>query len=81
MSLYVFADNDYQSFDKKRQKATRNCIRDLSLDVLGKEPHYAYLTAYTATRIRWCLLYNLPSRTAFRILTKLNVKMWRLVTG
>ncbi len=45
MHLYVFADNDYQSFDKKRQQAMRNCIRDLSLQVLGKEPHYAYLTA------------------------------------
>ncbi len=45
MSLFVFADNDYQSFDKKRQQAMRNCIRELSLQVLGKEPHYAYLTA------------------------------------
>ncbi len=45
MSLYVFADNDYQSFDKKRQQAMSNCIRELSLEVLGKEPHYTYLTA------------------------------------
>ncbi len=45
MSLFVFADNDYQSFDRKRQQAMRNCIRELSLQVLGKEPHYAYLTA------------------------------------
>ncbi len=45
MSLFVFADNDYQSFDRQRQQAMRNCIRDLSLQVLGKEPHYSYLTA------------------------------------
>ncbi len=44
MQLYVFADNDYQSFDKKRRQAMSNCIRELSLHVLGKEPHYTYLT-------------------------------------
>ncbi len=44
MSLYIFADNDYQSFDIKRKQAMENCIRDLSLHVLGKRPHYAYLT-------------------------------------
>ncbi len=44
MSLYVFADNDYQSFDTKRKQAMRNCIRELSLEVLGREPYYAYLT-------------------------------------
>ncbi len=44
MSLFVFADNDYQSFDKKRRLAMSNCIRELSQCVLGKEPHYAYLT-------------------------------------
>ncbi len=45
MSLYVFADNEYQSFDRKRQQAMRDCIRELSRQFLGKEPHYAYLTA------------------------------------
>ncbi len=45
MSLFVFADNNYQSFDKKRQQAMRNCIRDLSLQILETEPHYGYLTA------------------------------------
>ncbi len=45
MSLFVFADNDYQSFDREMQQAMRNCIRELSLQVLGKEPHYSYLTA------------------------------------
>ncbi len=45
ISLYVFADNDYQSFDEKRKQAMRNCIRELSLKVLGKEPHYTYFTA------------------------------------
>ena len=45
MILYVFPDNDYQSFDWKRQETTRRRIRELSLDVLGTEPHYAYLTA------------------------------------
>ncbi len=45
MSLFVFADNDYQSFDRQRQQAMRNYIRELSLQVLGKEPHYSYLTA------------------------------------
>ena len=44
MSLYVFADNDYQSFDIKRKQTMKNCIRELSMHVLGKEPHYAYLT-------------------------------------
>ncbi len=44
MSLYVFADNEYQSFDKKRQEAMRDCIRELSQEVLEIEPHYAYLT-------------------------------------
>ncbi len=43
-SLYVFADNDYQSFDAKRQQAMQDCIRELSRQVLGRDPHYAYLT-------------------------------------
>ena len=43
MFLFVFADNDYQAFDKRRQQAMRDCIRDLSLQVLGKEPYYTYL--------------------------------------
>ncbi len=44
-SLYVFADNHYQSFDEKRQQAMRDSIRELSLQVFGKEPYYTYLTA------------------------------------
>ncbi len=43
MSLFVFADNDYQAFDKRRQQAMRDCIRELSLEVLGIEPYYTYL--------------------------------------
>ncbi len=51
MSLFVFADNDYQSFDRQRQQAMRDCIRELSLEVLGSEPHYAYLnTIYRNTQ-------------------------------
>ncbi len=51
ISLYVFADNEYQSFDKKRQQAMRDCIRELSLKVLDTEPRYSYLTTvYRNTR-------------------------------
>ena len=35
MSLFVFADNDYQSFDRKRQHAVHDCIFELTRTVLG----------------------------------------------
>ncbi len=34
MSLFVFADNDYQSFDRKRQQAVHDCIQKLTRTVL-----------------------------------------------
>ncbi len=34
MSLFVFADNDYQSFDRKRQHAVHDCILELTRTVL-----------------------------------------------
>ncbi len=34
MSLFVFADNDYQSFNRKRQHAIRHCIVELTRTVL-----------------------------------------------
>ncbi len=37
MSLFIFADNEYQSFDKKRQQAMHRCIFDLTYKVLGKK--------------------------------------------
>ncbi len=45
ISLFVFADNEYQSFDRKRKQDMSKCIRDLSVEVLGEEPHYTSLTA------------------------------------
>ncbi len=38
MSLFVFADNDYQSFDRKRQQAVHDCIQDLTRTVLQDSP-------------------------------------------
>ncbi len=35
MSLFVFADNDYQSFNRKRQQAIRDCIVELTRTVLN----------------------------------------------
>ncbi len=34
MSLFVFADNDYQSFDRKRQQRVHDCILELTRKVL-----------------------------------------------
>ena len=34
MSLFVFADNDYQSFDRKRQRTVHDCILELTRTVL-----------------------------------------------
>ncbi len=38
MSLFVFADNDYQSFDRKRQRAVHDCVMDLTRTVLKMDP-------------------------------------------
>ncbi len=38
MSLFVFADNDYQAFDRKRQQAVHECILDLTRKMLGDIP-------------------------------------------
>ncbi len=38
LSLFVFADNDYQSFDRKSQQAMQDCILDLSRTVLKVVP-------------------------------------------
>ncbi len=40
MSLFVFGDNDYQSFDRKRQREMYDCIHDLTRQVLGKTKPY-----------------------------------------
>ncbi len=34
LSLFVFADNDYQSFDRKRQQGVHDCIFELTRTVL-----------------------------------------------
>ncbi len=34
ISLFVFADNEYQSFDRKRQQAVYNCIHELTQQML-----------------------------------------------
>ncbi len=44
MSLFVFADNDYQSFDRKRQEAAYDCFHSLTREVLGQKPRVEYLT-------------------------------------
>ncbi len=44
MSLFVFADNDYQSFDRKRQEAVYDCFHSLTREVLGQRPRVEYLT-------------------------------------
>ncbi len=51
MSLFIFADNDYQSFDRKRQQAMHNCILRLALDVFKQAPLNLPLTdIYRNTR-------------------------------
>ncbi len=51
MSLFVFADNDYQSFDRKRQQAIHHCIQDLTRKVLQDTPLSFRLTdIYRNTR-------------------------------
>ncbi len=51
MSLFVFADNDYQSFDRKRQQAIRDCMLDLTRTVLNDVPLNFRLTdIYRNTR-------------------------------
>ncbi len=44
MSLFVFADNDYQSFDRKRQEAVYDCFHSLTREVLGQMPQVYHLT-------------------------------------
>ena len=34
MSLFIFADNEYQSFGRKRQQAINDCIIDLTREVV-----------------------------------------------
>ncbi len=51
MSLFVFADNDYQSFDRKRQQAVHECILDLSRTVLKEFPvNFPLTDIYRNTR-------------------------------
>ncbi len=38
MSLFVFADHDYQSFDRKRQQIVHDCILHLTVDVFKQAP-------------------------------------------
>ncbi len=51
MALFVFADNDCQSFDRERQQAMKKCIHDLTREVLEEEPVSLPLTEiYRSTR-------------------------------
>ncbi len=51
MSLFVFADNDYQAFDRKRQQAIHDCILDLTRTILKDVPLNFRLTdIYRNTR-------------------------------
>ncbi len=51
MSLFVFADNDYQSFDRKRQRAIHDCILCLTLEMFNQVPLNLPLTdIYRNTR-------------------------------
>ncbi len=51
LSLFVFADNDYQSFDRKRQQAMQDCILELTRSVLKDMPQICHLTdIYRNTR-------------------------------
>ncbi len=38
--LYVFADNEFQSFDTGNQQRLENCIHDLSKEIFGYPPQY-----------------------------------------
>ena len=44
MTLFVFADNEYQSFDRKRQQTVYDCIHNLTRQVLNQIPAVEYLT-------------------------------------
>ncbi len=51
MSLFVFADNDYQAFNRKRQRAIHDCIVDLTREVFKTAPAKLPLTdIYRNTR-------------------------------
>ncbi len=51
MALFVFADNDYQSFDRDRQQAMYDCIHGLTREVLDEDPVASRLTeVYRNTR-------------------------------
>ncbi len=51
MCLFVFADNEYQSFDRKRQQAIYDVIHDLTRDVLQQTMRTEHLTEiYRNTR-------------------------------
>ncbi len=51
MSLFVFADNYYQSFDRRQQEAVHDCIMDLTRTVLNEVPLQFPLTEiYRNTR-------------------------------
>ena len=51
LSLFVFADNDYQAFDRKRQQKMHDCILCLTVDVFKQAPLNLPLTnIYRNTR-------------------------------
>ncbi len=51
MCLFVFADNEYQSFDRKRQQAIYDVMHDLTRDVLQQTMRSEHLTEiYRNTR-------------------------------
>ena len=51
MALFVFADNDYQSFERYRQQTIQKCIHDLADQMLEDKPVSSRLTeVYRNTR-------------------------------
>ncbi len=51
MSLFVFADNDYQSFDRRQQQVVHDCILDLTRTVLKEVPlNFPLTEIYRNTR-------------------------------
>ncbi len=51
MFLFVFADNEYQSFDRENQRQTESLIHDLSKEILGNYPEtHTFTEVYRNTR-------------------------------
>ncbi len=51
MFVFVFADNEYQSFDRENQRQIKNCSHDLSRKFLGYYPKtHTFTEVYRNTR-------------------------------